>query len=107
GRAHRLGLVHRDLKPENVLFGVDGEPLVADLGLAKHFDAARSAALSETGQFRGTAGYMAPEQMRDSKGVGPPADVFALGAVLHECLAGTPAFRGATLLEVISAAELG
>jgi len=106
GRAHERGVVHRDLKPENVLFTEEGEPLVADLGLAKHFDrsapgASQSISLSVTGAIRGTAGYMAPEQMHDAKGVGPEADVFALGAILYECLAWRPAFQGESTIEVV------
>jgi WD40 repeat protein len=90
-RAHEKGIVHRDLKPENVLFTGDGRPLVTDLGLAKHFshDAAGSAlsvSLSKTGESKGTVGYMAPEQVGGSRSAGPPADVFALGAILYECL---------------------
>jgi serine/threonine protein kinase len=96
-RAHAHGIVHRDLKPENILFTDDGRPLIADLGLAKHFkqDGGRSTvALTQIGHMVGTAGYMAPEQVTDSKGAGPAADVFALGLILHECLTGAPAFSG-------------
>jgi tetratricopeptide (TPR) repeat protein len=105
GAAHARGIVHRDLKPENVLFTRAGDPLVTDLGLAKHFDpdvagASQSVSLSRTGALLGTAGYMAPEQMRDSKNVGPPADVFALGAILYECLSGEPPFLGEGLVDV-------
>jgi len=112
GRAHAAGIVHRDLKPENVLYTLDGRALVADLGMAKHFDesapgAATSVSLSKTGMFRGTPGYMALEQMRDAKHAGPPADVFALGAILHECLSGESAFAGSTPLEVIDKVERG
>jgi serine/threonine-protein kinase len=112
GRAHELGIVHRDLKPENILFDDAGHPLVADLGLAKHFRAdvpggSLTAALSEAGMLRGTAGYMAPEQMRDAKTAGPPADVFALGVILYECLTGAPPFEGATGLEVLAKADHG
>ncbi len=112
GRAHALGVVHRDLKPENVLFTEDGRPLVADLGLAKHFargapGASESVSISVSGTLRGTFGYMPPEQMRDAKGVGAEADVFALGAVLYECLAGVPPFAGATLIAVLSLVEEG
>ncbi len=109
-RAHERGIVHRDLKPENVLFTAEGRPLVADLGLGKHFDrtaASRSASLSTSGVARGTFGYMPPEQTRDSKSVGPEADVFALGAILYECLAGKPAFAGESGLEILASVASG
>ncbi|MBI3723686.1 protein kinase [bacterium] len=111
-RAHALGIVHRDVKPENVLFTEDGRTLVADLGIGKHFatetlGASRSVSLSASGELRGTAGYLAPEQIMDAKGVGPPADVFSLGAILHECLAGTPAFDGQSMLELLAKIESG
>jgi tetratricopeptide (TPR) repeat protein/tRNA A-37 threonylcarbamoyl transferase component Bud32 len=107
GAAHARGIVHRDVKPENILFTASGRPLLADLGLAKHFDSfadggSKSVLLTVRGAFKGTAGYMAPEQIGDSGTVGPPADVFALGAVLHECLSGQPAFGGVSLVEVLS-----
>jgi serine/threonine protein kinase/tetratricopeptide (TPR) repeat protein len=113
GHAHELGIVHRDIKPENILFTLEGKPLVADLGLAKFFrdDALGRSSLgvsmSVRGQMRGTFGYMAPEQMVDSKTVGPAADVFGLGAVLYECLAGEPAFQGHSVIEVIQRVDLG
>ena len=112
GRAHARGIVHRDLKPENVLFDASGQPLVADLGLAKHFDrlasgASQSVSLSREGTSRGTAGYMPPEQLDDAKSVGPPADVFSLGAILYECLAGRPVFTGDTTLEVVQNVAAG
>jgi WD40 repeat protein/serine/threonine protein kinase len=97
GVAHRAGIVHRDLKPENILYTKEGRPLVSDLGLAKHFssdDSALSISLSKTGEVRGTVGYMAPEQVNDAKSAGPPADVFALGAMLYECLASERPFEG-------------
>ncbi len=108
GRAHAAGVVHRDLKPENILFDAEGRPLVADLGLAKFFaddapGAGGSLVGSRTGELRGTVGYMAPEQVRDAKSVGPPADVFALGAIAYECLAGRPAFSGDSLVAVLAA----
>ena len=110
--AHAQGIIHRDLKPENVLFTADGKPLVSDLGLAKHFrhdvsGASLSVALSKTGEMRGTAGYMAPEQIADAAKVGPPADVFALGAILYELLAGTPPFEGGSMLELLARNESG
>ena len=112
GAAHERGIVHRDVKPENVLFTREGRPLVADLGLAKHFDrgapgASQSLALTRDGALKGTAGYMAPEQLEDAANVGPSADVFALGAVLYECLAGRPAFEGASPFEVFARVSSG
>lgn len=109
-RAHDQGVVHRDLKPENVLYGDDGAPLVADLGLAKHFRQTTNTwteALSRTGAFQGTFGYMAPEQARDAKTVGPAADVWSLGAILHECLTGTPLLNTQNPVEyLVQAASL-
>lgn len=105
--AHRNGIVHRDVKPENVLFDAHGRALLADLGLAKHFrqdvsGASQSVALSRSGVMRGTAGYMAPEQLRDASRVGPTADVFALGAVIYECVTGQPPFDAPTYVELIA-----
>jgi tetratricopeptide (TPR) repeat protein len=112
GEAHARGIVHRDLKPENVLFSGAGRPLVADLGLAKHFDdsalgASQSHSVSQSGSFRGTIGYMPPEQMHDAKTAGPAADVFALGVVLYECLVGRKPFEGETVLELVERVEEG
>jgi WD40 repeat protein len=112
GRAHVQGIVHRDLKPENVLFTERdaqgdgaGRALVSDLGLAKHWSrdtpgASQSVSLSVAGDTRGTAGYMAPEQMDNAKEVGPPSDVFALGAIIYECVAGGPAFEADSIGEL-------
>ncbi len=112
GNAHGRGIVHRDLKPENVLFTKEGRPLVSDLGLAKHFDrqapgSSQSASLSSSGAFFGTAGYTSPEQLEAAREAGPPADVFSLGAILYECLAGRPAFVGADILEVLASVGKG
>ncbi len=109
--AHARGIVHRDLKPENILFTATGKPLVADLGLAKHFldDApgGRSVSLSCSLEFRGSAAYCAPEQLVDAKNVGPAADVYALGAVLHECLSGRPPYEGQSFLDLVGRIQTG
>ncbi|HZV00928.1 MAG TPA: serine/threonine-protein kinase, partial [Planctomycetota bacterium] len=98
-RAHEEGITHRDLKPENILFTEEGEPLVADLGLARPAqggdmsDWTDSVTVSREGRFMGSAGYAAPEQLDDAHKAGPPADVFALGAILYECVSGIPAIQ--------------
>jgi serine/threonine protein kinase len=111
GRAHAKGIVHRDLKPENVLFTAEGRPLVADLGLAKHTSDApglkQSISLTKSGDMAGTLGYMAPEQMNNARAAGPPADVFALGVVLYECLAGFPPFNADTGIGVVGRVSTG
>jgi formylglycine-generating enzyme required for sulfatase activity len=93
--AHLRGVVHRDLKPGNVLLaGPERVAKITDFGLAKRIDAeAREA--SQSGAIMGTAAYMAPEQAAGKvRDTGPAADVYALGALLYECLAGQPPFDG-------------
>jgi serine/threonine protein kinase len=97
--AHDAGIVHRDLKPGNILLDADGVPKVTDFGLAKKLD--DSSGKTRTGAVMGTPSYMAPEQAEGKKDVGPPADVYALGAILYECLTGRPPFQAATSFDTI------
>ncbi len=98
--AHQAGIVHRDLKPGNVLLTADGVPKVSDFGLAKLLDA--DSARTVSGQVMGSPSYMAPEQAEGhAKEVGPAVDVYALGAILYQCLTGKPPFVGESQLETL------
>ncbi len=126
--AHARGILHRDIKPSNILLDQNGQPRVADFGLAKRFvvppsggpgaKPAEAGTASEppeggtpnpltlSGQLLGTPNYAPPEQLAVHRGtLGPPSDVYALGAVLYEMLTGRPPFLAATieatLLQVI------
>ena len=96
--AHGREVVHRDIKPENLMFDQHGTLKVTDFGLAR---LARSSRVTTEGSVLGTATYMAPECTRAEAAA--PADVFALGVVLHEMLAGTPPFVGEGALGVLYA----
>ncbi|MEU6592082.1 serine/threonine-protein kinase [Streptomyces sp. NPDC046881] len=85
---HAKGLVHRDLKPSNILLGPDG-PRVIDFGIVRALEAT---ALTHTGAVVGSVGYVSPEQIRNGGQVGPPSDVFSLGAVLAYAAAGREPF---------------
>ncbi|HMG21590.1 MAG TPA: protein kinase, partial [Kofleriaceae bacterium] len=93
--AHRHGVVHRDVKPENVLLQ-SGHALVADFGIALALENAGGARLTRTGITLGTPSYMAPEQAGGDRPIDARTDVYALGAVLHEMLAGESPFAAAS-----------
>ncbi len=97
--AHERGVIHRDLKPANVLIDSHNVPRVTDFGLAKRVGTDSN--LTATGAIIGTPGYMAPEQASGAKDVGPPADIYSLGAILYALLTGEPPFRAGTDLDTI------
>lgn len=99
GGLHRDGIIHRDLKPENILLQGDGRPLLSDFGLAKDLGD-EDGELTAAGFALGTIGYMSPELLDGNRDqLGPWTDVFALGAVLFELIAGRAPFGGRTLNE--------
>ncbi|MBI4612004.1 MAG: serine/threonine protein kinase, partial [Planctomycetes bacterium] len=131
GHAHAKGVLHRDLKPANILVGEYGEVVVADWGLARvqgEADVLGGAGtgsssssssssspgsrgdegLTRTGSAMGTPGYAAPEQMAgEIEKLGPATDIYALGAILYQCLAGEPPFRGDSLAKILAAQDAG
>jgi len=102
--AHNRGVLHRDIKPGNILLNDRGEPLVSDFGLAKLLDGNNDLTRSLT--TFGTAGFIAPEQAGDAAAdLTPAADVYSLGAVLFNVLAGRPPFLGSNPVSVIRQAS--
>lgn len=91
GYAHARNVVHRDVKPENILLTLQGDALMADFGIAKALESADER-LTATGLGLGTLSYMSPEQMMGERPVRPQSDVYALGMVIHEMLAGARPF---------------
>jgi serine/threonine protein kinase len=119
--AHQRGIVHRDLKPANILLCAESSaaarstqssalstliPKITDFGLAKQLD--DDSRRTHTGVVIGTPSYMAPEQAAGTRqDVGPPADIYALGAILYEMLTGRPPFQGPSFLETLEQVRSG
>lgn len=103
--AHDAGIIHRDLKPANILMTSAGVPKITDFGVAKRLD--DDSGLTRTGMVIGSPSYMAPEQAAgEAHRVGPEADIYALGAILYECLTGRPPFKGASVLDTLEQVRL-
>ena len=101
--AGEFGLVHRDIKPENIMFGQDGEAKLADLGIAKSAD--DSTLVTMENAVFGTPAYMSPEQAHDSGKVDARADIYSLGIMLFEMLAGRRPYEGASSMIFIHWSE--
>ena len=98
--AHEHGVIHRDIKPENILLH-DGRPMVADFGIALAVSAAAGGRLTEAGLSLGTPHYMSPEQATAEKEISGRSDVYSLGSVLYEMLAGDPPHVGSSAQQII------
>ena len=98
--AHRHGVIHRDIKPENILLH-DGRPMVADFGIALALSAAAGGRMTETGMSLGTPHYMSPEQATADKEITGRSDIYSLGSVLYEMLAGEPPHIGHSAQQII------
>ncbi|MFN2636974.1 MAG: protein kinase [Gemmatimonadaceae bacterium] len=99
--AHAHGIVHRDIKPENIVLE-NGHALVTDFGIARALSKGDSQRLTQAGITLGTAAYMSPEQAEGGEEVDGRADVYALGCVLYEMLAGDPPFQGSTAQAILA-----
>ena len=99
--AHRRGVIHRDIKPENILLH-DGQALVADFGIALAASKVSDTRMTETGMSLGTPMYMSPEQAMGERNLDARTDVYALGCVVFEMLAGEPPFTGPTAQAIVA-----
>jgi serine/threonine protein kinase/tetratricopeptide (TPR) repeat protein len=101
GYAHRHGVVHRDIKPENILLS-EGHALVADFGVARALQSAGGEQLTETGSAVGTPAYMSPEQSMADRSLDGRSDLYSLGCVLYEMLAGEPPYTGPSAQAIVA-----
>ena len=93
--AHDTGIIHRDLKPANIMIDHNGQPVVMDFGLAHRADIDDDGRVTRTGEVFGSPAYMSPEQVEATQGrIGRASDIYSLGTVLYECLAGRLPFVG-------------
>jgi eukaryotic-like serine/threonine-protein kinase len=99
--AHQHGIIHRDIKPENLLLTKDGSTLVADFGIARAVGGVQDQ-LTQTGISLGTPAYMSPEQASGDRTLDARTDVYSLGCVLYEMLAGEPPYSGPTAQAIIA-----
>jgi serine/threonine-protein kinase len=99
--AHEAGIVHRDIKPENILLR-GNHAVVADFGIALAVQQAGGHRMTQTGLSLGTPQYMSPEQAMGEKNVGPRSDIYSLGAVTYEMIAGDPPFTGSTVQVIVA-----
>ena len=99
--AHRHGVIHRDLKPENILLH-DGQPVVADFGIALAVSNAGGQRVTQTGLSLGTPQYMSPEQATGDRGVDGRTDIYSLGAVAYEMIGGEPPHHGTSAQAIIA-----
>jgi serine/threonine-protein kinase len=99
--AHRHGVIHRDLKPENILLH-EGQPVVADFGIALAVSKAGGNRITQSGLSLGTPQYMSPEQATGDRAIDGRTDIYSLGAILYEMLAGDPPLTGSTAQAIIA-----
>jgi eukaryotic-like serine/threonine-protein kinase len=103
--AHGQGIIHRDIKPENILLE-GGHAVVSDFGIARAVQAAGGEVLTETGLALGTPLYMSPEQAAGDRALDSRSDIYSLGCIVYEMLAGQPPFTGATAQAVLARKSL-
>ncbi len=101
GYAHGQNVIHRDIKPENILLQ-DGHALVADFGIALAVQSAGGQRMTQTGLSLGTPQYMSPEQAMGERAIDARSDIYALGAVTYEMLAGDPPFTGSSVQAIVA-----